>query len=83
MSVIISTTELKHSIGYTTSTIYYFNIFDSCKISLTCLKKASQSKLHAVLEPFGLYAWFLSLLKGDTLMFVSTVRITVSLTDIE
>ncbi len=39
----------------------------SCKIGLKRLKKRhTQSKLHAVLEPFVLYAWFWSLLKGDT-----------------
>ncbi len=46
--------------------------YRSCKICLKRLKKRhTQSKLHAVLEPFGLYAWFWSLLKGDTLRFVS------------
>ncbi len=57
-------------------------LFDSCKISLKRLKRHTQSKSHAVLGPFGLYVWFWSPLKGDTLGgFLN--RITVSLTDKE
>ncbi len=36
------------------------------------LKRHTQSKLHAVLGPFGWYAWCWSPLKGDTLRFLNS-----------
>ncbi len=35
-------------------------------------KRHTRSKLHAALGPLGWYAWFWSLLKGDTLRFVNS-----------
>ncbi len=66
---VMSCSKHKHFKQWFFSNGSFLTLYDSCKIGQK--PRHTQSKLHAVLGPFGWYAWCWSPLKGDTLRFVS------------